>query len=170
MNGVARWAGCSALRGFRTAVLISLIGGVFASSAFAEGAAQADPPLRSTFADAGEGGQLGGASGMAVNRSGAGGVSAGTLYAVTQFLGTRKVAEFIPGLEGGLEFGRALEVRGEGQPYQRCGLGSEGGPGCSPQPGGTRRQMGIDVDQVTGNVYVFAPNQRGSGAGSIGSV
>jgi hypothetical protein len=78
-----------------------------------------------TFAESGEEVQLGGASGMAVNVNGAGGVAPGTVYAAVKGQGTRSrdrqlrvcVARFNPDET----FSEAWEVTEVEEPYERCG-------------------------------------------------
>lgn len=89
--------------------------------------------------------QLGGVSGMAVNRTGAGGVEPGTLYAAGYDAGAWHVARFSP--EGEFELG----WRGP----NRCGPKSGGGA-CLPVPDAPSSSIDVEVDQATGNVYVFA--------------
>ena len=108
--------------------------------------------------------QLGGTAAMAVNRSGAGEVPAGTVYAVHQGLKvdqSTRVAMFEPKAGGGLEFAESWTVSGS-EAYERCGplLGVDGeGKAehpCAPQvDGGAESNVGIDVDQSTGYVYVY---------------
>jgi hypothetical protein len=86
--------------------------------------------------------QLGGVSGMAVNRTGAGGVPKGTLYAA----GPGGVVRYAP--DGTFE-----ERFGNG----RCGPIVPGSPPCSPQPGGSG-SSDVDIDQTTGNVYFLEEN------------
>ncbi len=104
--------------------------------------------------------QLGYVGGMAVNYTGAGGVPAGTVYAVgsENDLSTR-VAMFEPEGEG-LEFVQSWEVTKAGGPYERCGplLGEKEGVAenpCSPYVGSGVARIDVEVDQATGNVYVL---------------
>jgi len=110
--------------------------------------------------------QLGGVGGLAVNRTGAGGVPAGTVYAVVQASSSNdkpRVAMFEPKAGGGLEFVEGWEVSSEGA-YERCGplLGTKEVGGktvaehpCSPHPSQGFGRLGIDIDQSTGYVYVY---------------
>jgi len=109
--------------------------------------------------------QLGGLGGMTVNRTGAGGVPKGTLYTVTELSSgshTPRVAMFEPEAgSGGLEFAQGWEVPEEEGSYERCGplLGVDG-EGATEHPCPTRPfsgpgQLGIDVDQTTGYIYVY---------------
>src|SRR4249919_1944277 len=95
--------------------------------------------------------QLGGVSGMAVNRTGAGGVPAGTLYAIGSNKGDWHVARFSPSGEF------ALRWRLFGKP---CGPKSGGGA-CPPAPLAPATALDVDIDQTTGNVYVFAQSNPG---------
>jgi hypothetical protein len=107
--------------------------------------------------------ELGGASGLAVNYTGAGGVSAGTVYSVSAISGQQlRVVMFTPLPDGGLKFELGWEVTlYETETYSRCGpaLGEVGGKAkfpCSPRPaGGFGWDISVDVDQATGNVYVY---------------
>ncbi len=96
--------------------------------------------------------QLGGVSGMAVNVDGAGGVPAGTVYAVGKAEAGTRVAMFIPN-GNGLEFRLAWQLTSLEGPYERCGpaLGTK----CALQVGNIREPVDVDIDQTTGNVYVF---------------
>jgi len=105
--------------------------------------------------------QLAGVGGMAVNVDGAGGVPAGTVYAAT-FTPSGGVwtAMYEPDPGGGLKFGEAWEVKTLEAPYKRCGplLGEEGGKAkepCTPRVKSSTGRVDVDVDQSTGNVYVF---------------
>jgi hypothetical protein len=104
--------------------------------------------------------QLGGVGGMAVNRTGAGGVPAGTVYAAAQTSGPPWVAMYVP--KGGtgkrLEFVKAWQVRPGNSAYERCGkLAIEKGEGvaCEPHPEAQAREVDVDVDQATGNVFAI---------------
>jgi hypothetical protein len=107
--------------------------------------------------------QLGGVGGMTINRTGNGGVPAGTVYAAVGGGGTR-VAMYEPRNEAGekrLEFVQAWQflpsAPGKNE-YERCGpLPIEEGKGttCDPRVGAQARAVDIDVDQATGSVYVF---------------
>lgn len=88
--------------------------------------------------------QLGGVSGMAVNRTGMGGVTPGTLYAAGYNKGAVHVARFSPG--GEFE----LDLKG-------CGPKSGGSPPlkCPPIPAAPSTGIDVDINQATGDVYVF---------------
>jgi hypothetical protein len=105
--------------------------------------------------------QLGGLGGMAVNYTGAGGVPAGTIYAATH-LETTRVARYNPDES----FSEAWEVRtkeqeeeseGKGEdPYERCGPeGDPAYPNCPPGLDNGAQPIDVEVDQTTGNVYVY---------------
>ncbi len=95
--------------------------------------------------------QVGGLGGMAVNRTGAGGVTAGTLYAATLTGGVR-VARYNP--DG--SFSESWTFEGSPSPQERCGPeGDSAHPICKSRPSGSESQVDIEVDQSTGYVYVF---------------
>jgi hypothetical protein len=108
--------------------------------------------------------QLGGVGGMAVNYTGAGGVPKGTVYAATGTLATDNgVAMFEPREgEPGLKFVQTWGVSSSaGAPYLRCGpllgLNGEGKPEhpCPTRVGDFRQSIDVDVDQATGEVFVY---------------
>ncbi|HEX7245622.1 MAG TPA: hypothetical protein VF245_08665 [Solirubrobacterales bacterium] len=116
-----------------------------------------------TFASNGEEVQLGGVGGMAVNVSGAGGVVPGTFYAATfccAAVGELRVARFSPAGEFELAWG----VTAVEEPPALCGPKVPSKP-CTPQAnaGSGAGLVDVDVDQATGNVYVF----RGQGLGGF---
>jgi hypothetical protein len=110
--------------------------------------------------------QLGGVGGMAVNYTGAGGVPAGTVYAMTRDLveGTSKVAMYVP-KAGGLEFREAWQVE-PGEPYERCGVPA-GLEACKPRVASGFAYAGVAVDETTGNVYAFAAETSSAGKRTI---
>lgn len=116
--------------------------------------------------------QLGGLGAMAVNVSGAGGVAAGTVYAVAKgTVGDQvQVARYTPvsnGTNTTLEFREAWEVAiGEG-PYFRCGPDSPSSTPCPARPNGKPANAGIAVDQATGNVFVLTTELLSAGAKAI---
>ncbi|HEX7245624.1 MAG TPA: hypothetical protein VF245_08675 [Solirubrobacterales bacterium] len=129
--------------------------GVFAGSS---------TPLTKEQLEANEEIQLGGVSSMAVNRTGAGGVPRGTLYAVTRGGEYPRVAMYVPKGQG-LAFSLAWEARSIAGPYERCGpaLGMKEGKAeqpCKARLASATEELGIDVDQSTGYVFVFN-GQRG---------
>jgi hypothetical protein len=99
--------------------------------------------------------QLGGVGGMAVNYTGAGGVPAGTVYALGRDLkeGTKRVAMYVP-KAGGLEFKEAWRDPPFAESYERCGVPA-GLEACKPRVETPEAWAGVAVDQTTGNVYVF---------------
>jgi hypothetical protein len=107
--------------------------------------------------------QLGGVGGMAVNYTGAGGVPAGTVYAVGNTLTTyRAVSMYGPSKGGeGLEFLQSWEVLEAEKPYSRCGpLLGVNGEGkvehpCERRVGALAKSYDVDIDETTGNVYVY---------------
>jgi WD40-like Beta Propeller Repeat len=98
--------------------------------------------------------QLGGVNGMAVNRTGAGGIVPGTIYAAGYTSGNLHVARFSP--DGKFELAW--------NPFVRCGPKAEEPKTCpafpTGEPGG---RVDIDVEQTTGNVYVFYKIGFGNG-------
>ena len=106
--------------------------------------------------------QLAGASGMAVNYTGAGGVPAGTVYAVGANSESTRIAMYEPGAEGP-RFAEAWQAKTT-EPYAVCGPEAEAlpdgsppfaHPGCAPRVEGPARGRDVDVNQATGNVYVY---------------
>lgn len=113
--------------------------------------------------------QLGGVGGLAVNRTGAGGVPAGTVYAATTIGGGTWVAMYEPAEAGvvtkGLKFEEAWQVTLEEKVgYARCGplLGTEVKEGkevakfpCKPRAKALPASVDVEVDQASGSVYVL---------------
>ncbi|MDX6602065.1 MAG: hypothetical protein QOF13_1267, partial [Solirubrobacterales bacterium] len=96
--------------------------------------------------------QLGGASGMAVNYAGAGGVPAGTVYAVTNYSFETRIARFNP--DG--KFSEAWTFFEQPSFKERCGPeGDPAHPVCRSRPRESGKPIDVDVDQTTGNVYVL---------------
>jgi hypothetical protein len=109
--------------------------------------------------------QLGGVGGMAVNYTGAGGVPAGTIYAAAKEGGeTPLIARYNPdrsfsGRWQVLAKAKEEERIGKGlSPYEHCGPeGEPAYPNCLPHPGsGGGGWVDVDVDESTGNIYVFS--------------
>jgi hypothetical protein len=104
--------------------------------------------------------QLGGVDGMAVNSTGAGGVPAGTVFATSTGVGgesgrKERVAMFTPTAGGGLAFSQAWSFEGPGF-EERCGPdGDPAFPHCGVRVANGRSYADVEVDQVTGNVYVY---------------
>jgi hypothetical protein len=105
--------------------------------------------------------QLGGAGGMAVNYAGNGGMEAGAVYAATKVVGEpTRIALYVPKGDG-LKFWLGWEVTTLEEPYVRCGPGlGVDGEGksehpCPPRVTSVPREVDVDVDQTTGNVYVY---------------
>ncbi|HEX7245674.1 MAG TPA: hypothetical protein VF245_08935 [Solirubrobacterales bacterium] len=116
--------------------------------------------------------QLGGVGGMAVNRSGAGGVAPGTVYAVAKgSVGDAvEVARYTPVSSGGdtkLAFREAWEVTFAEGPYGHCGPDAPGEPACEARPDGIPASADIDVDQTTGNVYVLSTQFLNAGQKAV---
>jgi hypothetical protein len=104
--------------------------------------------------------QLGGVGGMAVNYTGNGGMTAGTVYAATRGPsgGSIRVAVFTPKtnpltLETELEFTLGWEVLESEVPVPRCGPAVGGA--CPNRVEASAGKVDVDIDQATGNVYVF---------------
>lgn len=122
--------------------------------------------------------QLGGTGAVDVNRTGAGGVPRGTLYAVTEAGGGTfdRVAMYEPHAGGGMTFVEGWKVARPGESSGRCGplLGTEtvDGKVVAQHPCPTRSEgseqaaVGIGVDQNTGYVYVYSANLARSDNGS----
>ncbi len=102
---------------------------------------------------------------MAVNATGAGGVPAGTIYAITKEVGQPvRIARFNPNEE----LSEVWEVTALEGPYERCGKdGEPAHPECEPRSEGEPRALDVDVDQSTGNVYVYNGAET---AGKLGIV
>ena len=98
--------------------------------------------------------QLGGVGGMAVNINGAGGVAPGTVYAATFSNSTSvHVDRFEPESDGKLKFVESWQVRVVEREYERCGPILH--TSCKAQPISSAGAVDVDVDQTTGNVYVY---------------
>ena len=96
--------------------------------------------------------QLGGVGGMAVNYTGAGGVSAGTVYAAGLTLtSVVQVARYNPNGS----FSEAWSWEGNPANF-RCGPeGAPSQPTCESQAEALPRSVDVDVNQSTGYVYVL---------------
>jgi len=135
--------------------------------------------LPTHFGAGGEAQQIQGATGMAVNVNGTGGVQAGSLYVVGL---NNRVVRFAPGAEGEEPrfeeaWGWGIAEGGPSEAYVRCGpayhLAANPANGtyehCKPanpnapfggeQPGHFEALGGAAVDQATGNVYVRNHNE-----------
>ncbi len=158
MRGAARSRCVLAL-----AVALGVLGSSSAQAAFEQPA-----PPEGTFAEAGEELQLGGTGGMAVNYTGAGGVPAGTLYAVTRGAAgntTLRIAQYRP-KEGGMEFALGWLIRPVEGEYERCGPLAGGPPAvehCPTRPAAPTKAVGVAVDQETGSVYVLSTEDVSAG-------
>ncbi len=95
--------------------------------------------------------QLGGVGGMSVNINGVGAVPAGTVYAAGYLDGELWISRYEPNGEG-LDFAGAWQVPPTGTSYKQCG---PGGPNCQARVETLAGQVDVDVDQTTGNVYVY---------------
>jgi len=120
-------------------------------------------PLTPEQIEANEEIQLGGVNGMAINRTGAGGVPKGTVYAVVGREGTLRIARYDPVAEPKagepwLKFAVAWQVNSEEGPYERCGplVIAEGkGGACKARIEQAGQGTGVAVDQATGYVFVY---------------
>jgi hypothetical protein len=93
---------------------------------------------------------------MAVNYTGNGGVSPGTVYAATSVGGGVEIAMYGPKPSGGLEFLRSWSVRqvSEGsESFEKCGPALP--VQCPPRVKAGAGYVDVDVDQMTGNVYAY---------------
>jgi hypothetical protein len=97
--------------------------------------------------------QLGGLGGMAVNYTGAGGVPAGTVYAVSDTFPSALISRYNPDSS----FSERWTFDGHPEPEERCGPeGAPAQPVChSNFEGGDWNSVDVEVDQATGDVYVF---------------
>jgi hypothetical protein len=91
--------------------------------------------------------QMGGVVGLAINRTGAGGVEPGTIYSAGVSPEGWHAARFSP--EG------AFELSWGEVPSGRCGPKVLNGPSCRPQNTGASSTVSVAVDQTTGDVYLF---------------
>ena len=109
--------------------------------------------------------QLGGVGGLAVNRSGAGGVPKGTVYAVAKKTAPPYVAMYVPKPAGGLEFRAKWEVTREAEPsYERCGPlveeEREEESKCGANADNVYSRDDVVVDQASGNVFALTGSNR----------
>jgi hypothetical protein len=126
------------------------------------------------FAETGEGKRLAGATSIAVNYTGAGGVPAGTVYAVA---GSTSENGYVSRYSPKGEFREAWGWKVSNPPlspeqFERCGPdGEPAHPVCNTH--GSQGEgvdslflaLGIAVDQTTGNVYVLNTPQADNGSG-----
>lgn len=109
--------------------------------------------------------QLGGVGGMAVNYTGAGGVAKGTVYAAIHGAsgGSTHIARYNP--DG--SFGESWTFTENQNPLngavkERCGPeGDPAHPVCESNSSAAIRAIDIDVDESTGNVYVYDGESSG---------
>ncbi len=109
--------------------------------------------------------QLAGLGGMAVNRTGAGGVPPGTVYAAVQAGpgSPVRVARFNP--DG--SFSERWTFEGS-PPDERCGPdGDPAHPVCKSANYGGTSSIDVDIDQSTGYVYLFAGGTLNYGKAQI---
>lgn len=111
-------------------------------------------------------------NGVAVNTTGAGGVPAGTVYAVS--LRGSRVLRYSPKGEFRAAWGWGVAPKPTADEYQRCGPDGEAAyPTCgisgNGSEGGDQEGLGqptgsinLAVDQVTGNVYVSTFREHGA--------
>jgi hypothetical protein len=118
-----------------------------------------------TFGESGEGNRLSQATGLAVNTIGAGGVPAGTVYAVADKVEpTNYVSRYSPKGEFREAWGWSVSNPALSPPqFERCGPDGEpahpvcgdGSAGLGEGAGQLWRPRGVAVDQTTGYVYVL---------------
>jgi hypothetical protein len=113
------------------------------------GGTLAPPTTPGTFP---EEAQLGGASAVAINYSGAGGVEAGTTYVATDVSFKAQVIRFDS--EGNFQLAWTENAR--------CGA-PEGLTPCVSHASGGSGSIAVAVDQTTGNVYVYSGERFGNG-------
>ncbi len=103
--------------------------------------------------------QLGGLSSMAVNYTGAGGVPAGTIYAAVQVPdGTESMYVVRYNPDGSFSESWSFEGTPGGAPEHRCGPeGDPGEPTCAPNSSEGSHPHAVDVDEATGDVYLYNP-------------
>ena len=95
--------------------------------------------------------QLGGAAGMAVNRTGAGGVAPGTVFVAVEDAKTPFGAE-LEG-EGVARFGPEGEFEETFSVGHRCGPAVPGAPPCGNRVNEGAHAEDVDIDQTTGDIY-----------------
>jgi len=104
--------------------------------------------------------QLGGAAGMAINRTGAGGVPKGTIFvAVTRVFtgGDSTKPQLAPGVARYAPDGTFEETFTD---LGRCGPIVPGSPVCGSRPSGGAG-VDVDIDQTTGNIYLINTEDGG---------
>ncbi|MFL5872196.1 MAG: hypothetical protein ACJ75T_01800 [Solirubrobacterales bacterium] len=98
--------------------------------------------------------QLGGASGMAINRTGAGGVPKGTVFVAVPPNSVGAIAGN-PLLEAGVaRYAPDGTFEETFTRVDRCGPIVPGSPPCGSRPSGNKG-IDVDIDQSTGNVYLL---------------
>jgi hypothetical protein len=129
-------------------VAIALVCSAAASAASWEVTKNFGPEKPGTPPQFNEETQMGGVEGLAINRTGAGGVEPGTIYSMGTSPDGWHAARFSPEGTFELSWGQV--------PAGRCGPKVLGGPPCLPQSTrGGSPGVAVAVDQVTGYVYVF---------------
>lgn len=98
--------------------------------------------------------QLGAVSGLAVNRTGAGGVPKGTVFAAMDTAGDANHAgNFLPAAVARFSPTGAFEETFT--PGNTCGPIVSGSPECPVRVSGSPGGTDVDIDQTTGNVYLL---------------
>jgi hypothetical protein len=110
------------------------------------------PKPPSTGAEWPENVQLGGAAGLAINRTGAGGVPKGTLFVAVPNANTGGVAAGKPLEPGVARYAPDGTFEETFTKVGRCGPIAPGSPTCGSRPYGSGG-VDVDIDQSTGNVY-----------------
>lgn len=112
--------------------------------------------------------QLGGVQGMAINRTGAGGVPKGTLYAavssnhVGSEAGRPELAPAVVRYAPDGTFEETFSDPAYSGYTPRCGPLAPGSLACGSRPNGSSQGQDVDIDQSTGNIY-FLDQLQGSG-------
>jgi hypothetical protein len=151
-----------ALAAVAAILCLGLLSAATASAAFEQAGCFAGSCVPVANKEFPEEAQLSRVGGMAVNYTGAGGVPAGTVYAATQPSGTTgtRVAMFEP-QAGGLKFVEGWEMSQLGKSRIPCGpagelpSGETVHPSCPLLEPGPDQGVDIDVDQSTGNLYIW---------------
>jgi hypothetical protein len=139
------------LTGLQLGILAVLVMAVLPATAL--GAARAKlAEIPAALASPGAG-QLNNPQGGAVNRTGAGGVTAGDYYVADR--GNNRISQF----SSSGSFVRAFGLNVGGAGVNACTVTCQAGT-ASAAAGSVNAPLGVAVDQATGNVFVFGLNNR----------